>query len=209
MRLIMMGPPAAGKGTQAELLSRRLAIPHLSSGALLRDVAASGSARGVLIGEIMARGDLVPDDIVKGVVAERATAPDAANGFILDGYPRTLEQAQSLDRAFAERGFGLDAVVRIAVDDDVLVERVENRARESEEAGVEARADDTPEVLRARILAYRKLTAPLIEFYTERGLLRSVDGTRSIDEIAADIFDALGSPEPVGAGTDETRQPTV
>ena len=199
MRLIMLGPPAAGKGTQAQKLAQRLGIPHLSSGDLLRDAVASGSEQGALIGDIMKRGDLVPDDIVKGIVAKRATEPDAANGFILDGYPRTLEQAESLDRAFAGFGLQLDAVLRIKVDEEVLVERVANRARQAEAEGAEARADDKPDVLRARIRAYRTATAPLIEFYEQRGLLESVDGTQSIEVVAAQLVEALPAVPPAGA----------
>lgn len=191
MRLIMLGPPAAGKGTQAQRLARRLNVPHLSSGELLREAASSGSEQGALIGEIMERGDLVPDDIVKGIVAKRATEPDASNGFILDGYPRTVEQARSLDRAFASHGLELDAVLEIRVDEEVLVERVANRAKQAAEEGTKPRADDTPHALRDRIRAYRAATVPLTDFYDERGLLDSVDGTQSIDAVTADLIAAL------------------
>lgn len=191
MRLIILGPPAAGKGTQAKRLAQRLQVPHLSSGELLREAAASGSELGELIGDIMKRGELVPDEIVKGIVAKRATEPDAANGFILDGYPRNLEQAQSLDRAFAAHGIELDAVLEITVDEEVLVERVANRAKQAAEEGTEARADDKPDVLRDRIRAYRSATVPLTKFYDERELLESVDGTQSIDAVTADLVAAL------------------
>lgn len=191
MRLIILGPPAAGKGTQAKRLAQRLQVPHLSSGELLREAAASGSEQGELIGDIMKRGELVPDEIVKGIVAKRATEPDAANGFILDGYPRNLEQAQSLDRAFAAHGIELDAVLEIKVDEEVLVERVANRAKQAAEDGTEARADDKPDVLRDRIRAYRSATVPLTKFYDERELLESVDGTQSIDAVTADLVAAL------------------
>ena len=191
MRLIMLGPPAAGKGTQSQRLARRLNVPHLSSGELLREAAASGSEQSALIGEIMERGGLVPDEIVKGIVAKRATEPDATEGFILDGYPRNVEQAQSLDRAFASHGLELDAVLEIKVDEAVLVERVANRAHQAAEEGTGPRSDDKPDVLRDRIRAYRAETVPLTDFYGERGLLESVDGTQSMDAVTADLVAAL------------------
>ncbi len=194
MRLILLGPPGAGKGTQAVRIAQRFGIPQLSTGDMLRAAVAAGSELGNRVKDTMARGDLVPDDVVVGVVAERLEADDARNGFILDGFPRTTPQAEALDRVFAERGLQLDAVLEIRVDEGALVDRIVKRAKEAAQRGEAARADDNPEVLRSRLEAYREQTAPLVEYYGRKGLLRSVDGLQPIDAVSERLADAIGRP---------------
>lgn len=187
MRLILLGPPGAGKGTQAAILMEKYAIPQLSTGDMLRAAIKAATPMGLAAREIMDRGDLVSDEIVNGIVAERLDGEDCANGFILDGYPRTIAQAESLGQMLADKDMGLDAVVEIQVDAEELVARIVNRARET---GGE-RADDNEEVLRNRLQVYLDQTAPLIDYYRRAGLLRSVDGMADIDTVAAAIAAAL------------------
>ena len=194
MRLILLGPPGAGKGTQARRLVDRYGIVQLSTGDLLREAAAAGTPAGMKAHEIMARGELVPDDMVVAIVADRIGQPDCDRGFILDGFPRTVAQAEALDRLLANKGLTLDAVVNFKVDEGILLQRVEARVKEMSARGEALRADDNPEALHRRLVAYRAQTAPLVEYYSGKGLLRSVDGMGQIDDVTAAIEAQLASP---------------
>jgi adenylate kinase len=187
MRLILLGPPGAGKGTQAQRLVDQHGIVQLSTGDMLRAAARAGTPIGLQAKDIMARGDLVPDDLVIAIVAQRIEQPDARKGFILDGFPRTVPQAEALDRMLAEKGRKLDAVVELKVDEGRLLKRIERRVRETMERGEAVRADDNPEALKKRIDTYRAQTAPLINYYERIGLLKSIDGMAPIPEVAAAI----------------------
>jgi adenylate kinase len=187
MRLILLGPPGAGKGTQAKILIEAYGIPQLSTGDILRSAIAAKTPMGLAAKEVMDRGDLVSDDIVNGIVSERLDAEDCRTGFILDGFPRTIPQAETLDEMLAEKGMALDAVVEITADPDVLVDRITKRARES---GV-ARGDDNEEVLRKRLNVYRELTEPLVAYYKDKGLVRTVDGMQPIENVTAAIRRAV------------------
>jgi adenylate kinase len=187
MRLILLGPPGAGKGTQAKILVDAYGIPQLSTGDILRAAIAAKTPLGLEAKAIVDRGDLVSDAIVNGIVSERLDAEDCKPGFILDGFPRTIAQAEALDRMLAEKGIALDAVIEIKAEADELVKRVINRAKES--GG--ARADDNEEVLRKRLGVYSEQTAPLVAYYTGRGLLKPVDGMAPVDEVTAAIKAAL------------------
>ncbi len=187
MRLILLGPPGAGKGTQAQFLIARYGIPQLSTGDILRSAIAAKTPMGLAAKEIMDRGDLVSDEIVNGIVSERLDAADCKPGFVLDGFPRTIPQAEALEGMLADKGMALDAVVEITADPDVLVERIAKRAKES---GV-ARGDDNVEVLRNRLNVYREQTAPLVEFYRGKGMLKSVDGMLPVEEVTAAIRRAV------------------
>lgn len=192
MRLILLGPPGAGKGTQAKILIEALGIPQLSTGDILRSAIAAKTPMGLAAKEIMDRGDLVPDDVVNGIVSERLDAEDCQPGFILDGFPRTIPQAEALDQMLEEKGMALDAVVEITADADVLVERIVNRARETAAAsGGAARADDNVEVVRNRLNVYRELTEPLVAYYRDKGLVKTVDGMQPVEEVTAAIRRAL------------------
>jgi adenylate kinase len=192
MRLILLGPPGAGKGTQAKILVDSYGIPQLSTGDILRSAIANKTPMGLAAKEIMDRGDLVPDEVVNGIVSERLDAPDAQKGFVLDGFPRTIPQAEELDAMLEDKGMKLDGVVEIAADEDVLVNRIVKRARETAAAsGGAARADDNVEVVRNRLKVYRELTEPLVGYYKDKGLVRTVDGMQSVEEVTADIRRAL------------------
>jgi adenylate kinase len=188
MNIVLFGPPGAGKGTQAARLVEKYGLAHLSTGDMLRAAVAAGTELGRRAKAIMERGDLVPDELVVGIVAERIEQPDCARGFVLDGFPRTIAQAEALERMLAEKGRKLDAVVELAVDEDALVRRIESRIAET--GG--ARSDDNVETLRRRLAVYRQQTAPLLDWYRARGLLHTVDGMRSIGEVAAAIEQVLG-----------------
>jgi adenylate kinase len=185
MRLILLGPPGAGKGTQAEVLVKAYGIPQLSTGNILRAAIAAKTPMGIAAKEIMDRGDLVSDEIVNGIVSERLDADDCKPGFILDGYPRTIPQAGALEQMLTDKGMGLDAVVELTADAEILIARVINRSKESN------RADDNPDVIRNRLSVYSEQTAPLVEFYRGKGLLKTVDGMQSVDEVTAAIRRAL------------------
>jgi adenylate kinase len=193
MRLILLGPPGAGKGTQAKILVEAHGIPHLSTGDILRSAIAQKTPMGLAAKEIMDRGDLVPDEVVNGIISERLDAPDARDkGFILDGFPRTIPQAVALDEMLEDKDMKLDGVIELQADPDVLVDRIVNRARETAAAGGgAARADDNTEVVRNRLSVYRELTAPLVDHYKGQGLVRSVDGMQPVEEVTAAIRRAL------------------
>ncbi len=193
MRLILLGPPGAGKGTQAVRISQRFGIPHLSTGEMLRAAVKAGNELGVRVKDIMARGELVPDDIVVRLVAERLDAADVHDGFILDGFPRSVEQAQALERVFEDKSIELHAVLEIKVDEAALIDRIVKRAKESAERGEVVRPDDNPDVVRRRLEAYRAQTVPLTSFYRGKGLLRSVDGMHQIDMVSGLLADAIGA----------------
>jgi len=193
MRLVLLGPPGAGKGTQATRIAKRFAVPQLSTGDMLREAVASGSALGARVKDIMERGDLVPDDVVIAVVADRMDHSDAANGFVLDGFPRTVAQADALDRELAARGIGLDAVLELEVDEDVLLVRIRGRAEEAGNKGQPVRRDDNPEVFKTRLKAYRAQTAPVTEYYRSQGLLHIVDGLQPIDVVTEELAEVLSA----------------
>ena len=176
MRLILLGPPGAGKGTQAQRLISKHGIVQLSTGDMLRAAVAAGTPVGQRAKAIMDRGELVPDEVVVAIIADRIDQSDAKNGFILDGFPRTVPQAEALDRLLAERSLKLDAVIELKVVEDILLKRIEKRVAEMTARGEKVRADDNPEVLKGRLTAYRAQTAPLSFYYASKGLLRSVDG---------------------------------
>ena len=188
MRLVLLGPPGAGKGTQAQRLVAEHGIVQLSTGDMLRAATAAGTDLGKRVKAIMDRGDLVPDDVMVEIIAERIHKPDAAKGFILDGFPRTVPQAKALDKLLDSRGEGLDGVVEIIIDEARLLSRIENRAKQS---GGGARADDNAETLHKRLAVYRQQTAPVAEHYRQKGMLSAVDGMGTMDEVAAAIRAAL------------------
>jgi len=187
MRLILLGPPGAGKGTQAQRLVERHGIVQLSTGDMLRAAANAGTPVGLKAKDIMARGELVPDEIVVAIVADRIDEPDAAKGFILDGFPRTVPQAEALDRMLADKGLKLDAVIELEVDPAILLGRVEKRIADMTARGQPVRADDNPQALTTRLDAYRAQTAPLVDYYGKKGVLKTVDGMASIPEVGQAI----------------------
>ncbi len=187
MRLILLGPPGAGKGTQAKALIDAYGIPQLSTGDILRSAIAQKTPMGMAAKEIMDRGDLVSDEIVNGIVSERLDQDDCRPGFILDGFPRTIPQAEALEAMLAEKGMTLDAVVEMKADSEELVRRIVNRARESGTA----RGDDNVEVVRKRLEVYRDQTAPLVDYYRGKGLLKTVDGMQAVSEVTAAIREAV------------------
>ncbi len=192
MRLILLGPPGAGKGTQASRLVEKHGIAQLSTGDMLRSAVKAGSDVGLKAKAVMEAGGLVSDEIVIGVVANRIEQPDCANGFILDGFPRTVAQAEALRTMLAERGLSLDAVIELKVDEEALVRRMEARVAETVRTGGQIRPDDNPESFRVRLEEYRRKTAPLSDYYAGIGDLKIVDGMRAIDEVSADIASILG-----------------
>lgn len=193
MKLILLGPPGAGKGTQSQLLADQWKIPQLSTGEMLRAAVQAGTPIGLKAKEIMAQGGLVPDDVVVGIIADRIQEADCANGFILDGFPRTLPQAAALDGLLKSKGLKLDSVVELKVDDGILVSRIENRAKETLAAGGTVRADDNAEALKSRLMAYYRETAPLTGYYFAHGLLKTVDGMAPIDDVAQQIGAVLAA----------------
>ena len=187
MRLILLGPPGAGKGTQAQRLVAKHGLVQLSTGEMLRAAVAAGTPVGLRAKDIMASGGLVPDDVVVNIISDRIDQPDAKNGFILDGFPRTVPQAAALDELLKHKHMKLDAVVELRVNESALVERVETRAAETRARGEEVRIDDTSEVLIKRLAAYRAQTEPLIHYYSERRKLLTVDGMMTIEAVTREI----------------------
>ena len=213
MRLVLLGPPGAGKGTQAERIAARYGIPHLATGDMLREAVAADTEVGRRAKAIMDAGQLVPDEVMNRLVAERIAQPDAARGFVLDGFPRTVAQAEALDELLDQRDQRLDAVLELAVDDEALVDRISgrfacarcgagyhDRFKQPEVAGVcdacgsrefVRREDDTPETVRARLNAYHAQTAPLLPYYRDKGLLAAVNGMAEIDDVSSEVFDKI------------------
>ena len=203
MRLILLGPPGSGKGTQAQRLVQRYGIVQLSTGEMLRAAVAAQTPVGLKAKDIMASGGLVPDDVVIGIISDRIDQPDAKNGFILDGFPRTVPQAEALDELLKKKHLKLDAVIELRVNESALLERVETRVAQMRERGEEVRVDDTPEVLTKRLASYRALTEPLIHYYSERRKLLTVDGMMTIEAVTREIdriLSAIGAVEAKAAG---------
>jgi adenylate kinase len=196
MRLILLGPPGAGKGTQAQHLVAKYGIVQLSTGDMLRAAVKAGTPLGQKVEGIMASGALCPDDVVVSIVEERIAQPDARKGFILDGFPRTVPQAEALDRMLARHGIALDAVIELRVNEEALIRRIESRIAEMQKRGEPLRPDDNPDVLHRRLTAYREQTAPLIAYYRDHGMLRSIDGMAPIEHVADAIEEALNAADP-------------
>jgi len=193
MRLILLGPPGAGKGTQALRLVKAFNLAHLSTGDMLRAAVQAGAPIGLKAKAIMDGGNLVSDEIVIGIIADRLDAPDARRGFILDGFPRTLPQAEALDALLARKAMKLDAVIELVVDAEQLVHRIEGRAAQARAAGEPARKDDDPIVFKTRLDAYFRDTAAVTPYYRARGLLREVDGMAPIEDVSRAIDEVLGA----------------
>ncbi len=205
MRIILLGPPGSGKGTQAQRLVHRYGIVQLSTGEMLRAAVAAGTPVGLRAKDIMATGGLVSDEIVVGVIADRIEQPDAKKGFILDGFPRTVPQAEALDGLLRHKHLKLDAVIELRVNESALLRRVETRVAEMLARGEEVRVDDTPEVLTKRLAAYRSLTEPLIHYYSERRKLLTVDGMMTIEQVTREIARILAAIEAADAKAAEKR----
>jgi adenylate kinase len=204
MRLILLGPPGAGKGTQARRLVEAFNVIQLSTGDMLRAAVAAGTPIGLRAKDIMARGELVPDEVVVAIVADRISEADAQNGFILDGFPRTVPQAEALDRMLQQKGLALDAVIELKVDESILFGRIESRIATMTAQGEQLRADDNPESLKKRLDAYNAQTAPLAGYYAGKGMLRTVDGMAPIDDVTVAIAKVLGRS---GTAPEQRRPP--
>jgi adenylate kinase len=193
MRLILLGPPGAGKGTQATRLVEKFGIPQLSTGEMLRAAVKAGTLIGQRAKAVMESGSLVSDDIVVGIVADRIEEPDAKGGFILDGFPRTIAQAEALDAMLARKGMKLDAAIELQVDSNRLVDRILRRAEQAMAAGQPVRKDDDPEVFKTRLATYQRDTAAVTPYYRDRGVLHGVDGMAPIGEVSASIDGILAA----------------
>jgi adenylate kinase len=212
MRLILLGPPGSGKGTQAQRLIKRHGIIQLSTGEMLRAAVAAQTPVGLKAKDIMATGSLVPDDLVIGIISDRLDQPDAARGFILDGFPRTVPQAEALDELLRKKRLKLDAVIELRVNESALLQRVESRVAEMRSRGEEVRVDDTPEVLIKRLAYYRAQTEPLIHYYSERRKLLTVDGMMTIEHVTHEInriLAAIGAVEPKTPKKPVTAKPAA
>ena len=190
MNIVLFGAPGAGKGAQAERIASLYGMVHLSTGEMLRSAISSGSDLGVRARDTIDRGELISDDIIVRIVDTRIDEDDCVKGVILDGFPRTIAQAEALDEMLASRGRTLDHVIEIEVDELALFARIENRASERRRTGT-ARSDDSAEILRKRLAIYRETSAPLLPYYRAKGLLRSVDGMISIEGVATQIDNLL------------------
>jgi adenylate kinase len=209
MRLILLGPPGAGKGTQALRLVAKYGIVQLSTGDMLRAAVAEGTEVGQRAKSIMDAGQLVPDEVVVAIIADRIGQADAQRGFVLDGFPRTVPQAEALDRLLAERGLKLDAVIDLKVDEGILLKRIENRVAEMTARGEKLRVDDNPAVLKGRLAAYRTQTAPLADYYADKSMLKAVDGMAPVDAVTAAIFLILSPAGPVKAKSVKAKKPAA
>ena len=205
MRLILLGPPGAGKGTQAQHLVANYGIVQLSTGDMLRAAVKAGTPLGQKVEGIMASGALCPDDVVVSIVEERIAQPDARKGFILDGFPRTVPQGEALDRMLARHDIALDAVIELRVNEEALIRRIESRIAEMQKRGEPLRPDDNPDVLHRRLTAYREQTAPLIAYYRDHGMLRSIDGMAPVEHVADAIEEALNAADPKPAAKPEPK----
>jgi len=205
MRLILLGPPGAGKGTQAQHLVAKYGIVQLSTGDMLRAAVKAGTPLGQKVEGIMASGALCPDDVVVSIVEQRIAQPDARKGFILDGFPRTVPQAEALDRMLARHDIALDAVIELRVNEEALIRRIESRIAEMQKRGEPLRPDDNPDVLHRRLTAYREQTAPLIAYYRDHGMLRSIDGMAPIEQVAGAIEEALSAADPRPVSKPESK----
>jgi adenylate kinase len=192
MRLVLLGAPGSGKGTQAARLKDHLQVPHISTGDLLRAEVAAGSALGLQAKAVMDRGDLVSDEILLGMLEDRLSRPDVSGGFILDGYPRNLAQADALGQLLVRIGQPMDHAVQLDVDTDLLVERIAGRARE------QGRIDDSPESVRNRLNVYNQVTAPVVDYYRQRGMLKVVHGEGSMDDVFTRIVESISVGADVG-----------
>ncbi|MGY3484668.1 adenylate kinase [Bradyrhizobium sp. USDA 4011] len=191
MRLVLLGPPGAGKGTQAFRLSQMLAIPQLSTGDMLRTAVSARTPIGLKVADIMQRGELVPDGLVVELIIGRIAQPNAAHGFILDGFPRTVTQATMLDQLLVVDGHELNCVIELKVSEAKLLDRILGRAMQARAGGEAVRADDNKEALSVRLTAYASQTRPLTEYYSAKGLLRTVDASQSIDAVTTALIDAM------------------
>ncbi|WP_019221649.1 adenylate kinase [Bartonella senegalensis] len=191
MRIVLLGPPGAGKGTQAKMLSEEYRIPQLSTGDMLREVIHKETEIGKTAKALINAGALVSDNIVNQIVSDRIDEPDCINGFVLDGYPRTVGQAEVLQQVLQSKNMQLDAVIELIVDEDALLERMKKRVQETINAGGQVRSDDNPVAFAKRLVEYREKTAPLSKFYSERGLLKTVDGMIGVVEVSHTIREFL------------------
>ncbi|NNU14856.1 adenylate kinase [Parvularcula sp. ZS-1/3] len=191
MIVIFLGPPGAGKGTQAKMIAARRGIPQLSTGDMLRAAIAAGTELGKKCKATMDAGDLVSDDLVTGIIGERIDMEDCKPGFLLDGFPRTVRQAELLDEILEKKGRIIDVVLELSVDDEELVNRLNSRVAETKAKGGEVRSDDNEETFRKRLGVYNEQTAPLVPFYKDKGLVKTIDGMKSIDDVTAQIEAAL------------------
>jgi adenylate kinase len=193
MRLILLGPPGAGKGTQSQRLVQKHGIVQLSTGDMLRAAIKAGTPIGLRAKDIVSRGHLVSDDVVVGIVSDRIDEPDAKKGFVLDGFPRTVPQAEALDSLLKKKGLKLDGVIQLKVDEGMLLDRIATRVNEMKARGEPVRPDDNPEAFKTRLDAYREQTAPLIDYYGKKGTLKSVNGMSGIGEVSNAIDRALSA----------------
>jgi len=191
MRIVLLGPPGAGKGTQAKRIIERFGIPHLSTGDMLRAAVHAETGIGRKAKQIMAEGKLVPDHLVVAAVIERISQPDSKYGFVLDGFPRTIAQAVAFDDLLLTEAVELDRVIELRADERILLDRIKMRAQEAKDRGQPVRADDTPEALKIRLDAYNEQTAPLVQYYRSKGILKSVDGLQDIDAVTREVFQAI------------------